>query len=844
MEALLQNLRYGLRMLVKKPGFTLMAGVVLALGIGANTAVFSLVNAFLLKPLLIRDPQQMVGCYSRDTRQRDTYRAFSYPNYADIREGNTVFASLTAHDLAMVGLSEGDAITRRVFADVVTSNYFETFGVPLFRGRGFTPAEERPASDIPVTVISYPLWKRMGADPGALGKSLRINGRIFTIVGIAPEEFTGTTALISPELYLPLGMFEAVMNDFEAHGRPLASRDNHSLMLVGRLRPGVTAQMAGAPMAALASRMEKAYPAENKDQTIVLHPLSRMSVSTNPTDDSALLVPSLLLSSLAGVVLLIASLNMANMMLVRGTARRKEIALRLALGAGRRNILSQLFTEGLLLALLGGAAGLAVAYWSTSVLIRSLAPLSPIDLVYSGGPDVRVLAVTIGFCVLSTLLFGLGPAWNLSRADVLSGIKAGEYQDPASAKRRLFSRGNLLVMGQIALSLMLLTAAGLFIRSAMTSARVEPGFQIENGLLAEVDPSLAGYDEAHGRQIYRTLLDRLSSIPGVESASLAATVPFGIMQQNRGVQRSSDPAATPSNPASRGSVVSSRYNIVTADYFKTLGIPLLQGRSFLPGEAGNQGSGVAVIDSLAAKRLWPNGGAIGKHLRLLSDDGNQPAQDVEVVGVAGAIRESLVGQGLEPHVYVPFGQAYQADMNIHLRMAGRAMGAETQLLEAVRREIRAVDSRLPVLALKTLPSHLDGSFDIWIVRTAARMFAILGGMALLLAMVGLYGVRAYTIARRTREIGIRMALGASAGGVQQAVLQEGLAVAAIGASVGLVISLGLGRLLACMLYQVSGADPLVFLAAPALLIAVSLLACYLPARKASRVDPMVALRID
>jgi len=657
-------------MSVRKPGFTLVAAMVLALGIGANTAVFSLVNAFLFKPVLIRNPQELVACYSRNARQLDSYRAFSYPNYADLREANSVFVSLMAHDLAMVGLSEGDAITRRVFADVVSSNYFETFGIPLFRGRAFTPAEEKPGGDVPVVVISYPLWKRTGADPGSLGKTLRINGRIFTIVGIAPEGFTGTTAMISPELYLPLGMFETVMNDFEAHGRPLASRDNHALILVGRLRPGLTMRAAGAALAAAASRLERAYPAENKDQTFIMGPLSRLSVSTSPTDETGLIVPSLLLSSLAAVVLLIASLNMANMMLVRGTARRKEIALRLALGAGRKSILLQLFSEGLLLAMLGGAAGLVIAYWSTTALMRSLAPLAPIDLVYSGGPDLRVLAATLGFCVLSTLLFGLVPAWNLSRADILSGIKAGEYQDTAGGKRRLFSRGNLLVMGQVALSLVLLTVAGLFIRSAITSAHVDPGFRTEDGLLAEVDPSLAGYDEAHGRQMYRTLLERLRGIPGVESASLAATVPFGIISHGRGIQRSTDPVSTPSNPSSCGTIVSCTYNIVSGEYFKTLGIPLLQGRSFLPGEAGNKTPAVAVVDGLAAGRLWPNGGAVGKHVRLLGDDGTGAPQDVEVVGVAGNIRERLVGQGVEPHVYVPFGQVYQADMNIHLRVAG------------------------------------------------------------------------------------------------------------------------------------------------------------------------------
>src|ERR1700682_3357607 len=470
MGTLLNDFRYGIRMLLKKPGFSVMAVVVLALGIGANAAMFSLVNAFLLKPLVVQKPEELAGVYSRNTRKPDTYRAFSYPNYADLRDKNTVFTSLMAHNLAMVGLADGDS-TRRVFADIVSSNYFGTFGVPLFRGRTFTPAEEQPGSAIPVVVVSYSYWKKTGADPDLIGKILRINARMYTVVAIAPQGFTGTTALISAELYAPLGMYEALINDFEGRGRPLAARENAGLILVGRLRLGVTETAADSQLAAVASQMEKAWPAENKDQSFIVRPLSRLGVSTNPINDRQLLVPAALLLSLSAVVLLIASLNVANMMLARGTARRKEIAIRLSLGGGRKNILQQLLAEGLVLAFFGGAAGLAVSYWSTDLLVRSMARLAPIDLVYSAGPDLRVLAATMGFCLLSTLLFGLMPAWNLSRPNVLSDLKDGESGDTAGKPRRLFSRRNLLVMSQISLSLMLLTAAGVFTCQLRLGAR-------------------------------------------------------------------------------------------------------------------------------------------------------------------------------------------------------------------------------------------------------------------------------------------------------------------------------------------------------------------------------------
>ena len=827
MGSLLRDFRYGVRMLIGKPGFTAAAVAVLALGIGANTAIFSLVNAFLLKPLLIEKPEQIVGVYSRDTRRPD-YRAFSYPNYSDLRENNTVFTSLAAHNLAMAGLQEGDT-TRRIFADLISSNFFETMGVHLFRGRTFTAQEERPSSAVPVAIVSYSFWKKKGADPDVLGKTVRVNGTMFTVVGIAPEGFTGTTALISPELYMPMGMYDAVINDFERRGRVFSARDDHTLILVGRLHPGLSQQAADAQLAVVAARMEKAYPAENKDQTFEARKLSRMSISTSPSSDTQLVFPAMLLLAIAGVVLLIASLNVANMMLARGTARRKEIAIRLALGGGRKNILQQLFMEGLLLALAGGAAGLFVAYWSTSLLIRSLSLLAPLDIIYTAGPDLRVLLATLAFCVFSTILFGMGPAWALCRPHILSGLKDGEHVDVAQGKRRrLFSRRNVLVMSQISLSLMLLTAAGLFIRSSMRAAQVEPGFRLDHGILAEVDASLAGYDEAHGRQIYRALLDKLATVPGVTSTGLAATVPFGMVSLGRDIQRPSDPAVH----------ADCSFNIVSENYFNTLGIPVMRGRTFRPTEGGK----VVILDKLAAARIWPNEDAVGKQIRMMTNDGTKTGVLAEVVGVVGSTQQNIFGSDWAPHVYVPFGQEYMADMHIHLRTAVAGGDAESRLLESVRREIRAADDRLPVLALKTLRDHLDSSFDIWAVRTGARMFGIFGAVAVLLAMIGLYGVRAYAVVLRTREIGIRMALGAAASDTLRMVFREGMTLMAIGTALGFVLSLALGRLLSSMLYRVSGADPLVLSAAPALLTMVSLFACYFPARKASRVDPMVALR--
>jgi len=836
MERIWQDLRYAVRALGNKPGFTTAAVLVLALGLGANSAVFSLINAFLLKPLAVSKPKELVGLYSRDTKHPDSYRAFSYPNYVDIRDNNPVFSSLLAHNLVMVGLKEGDN-TRRTFADIVSSNYFSTLGVPLLMGRTFSINDEKSGSALTV-IASYSFWQRTGEDPRILGKQLRINGRLFTVIGVTPEGFTGTTALVSPEMFVPLGAYNLVMNDFENHGKPLAARDNGNLIVIGRLKPDITQQMADAKLSVLASQMEKAFPAENKDQMLLVRPLSRMNVTTNPTDDSELRAPAFLLLSLAGVVLLIASLNLANMMMAKGAVRRKEIAIRLAIGGSRRRIVQQLVTEGLVLATLGGAAGLFAASWSTTLLMRSLDRVAPIDLVYNAAPDIRVLAVTLAFCVLSTVVFGLFPAWKLSNPDTWLDLKENTGEDLSGRSRRLFSRGNVLVIAQLSLSLMMLAAAGLFVHSAVSAANIQPGFSLDNEVLAEVDASLINYDEARGRRTYSALQDRLRQIPGVQSVAMAATVPFGTMHMEKGI-RPSGVAASKEHPP-----VDATFNFVTDDYFRTLAIPLLRGRPFTAAEDLPQSkSHVAILDQLAADNLWPGGNAVGKHIRL---DEASPGQTgiCEVVGVVGNVRENILGGKAEPHVYIPFGQQYQGDMQIHLKIAAGGPETGRRMLKTIRHDIRATDEQLPLLSLNTMRGHLESGIEIWVVRTGAHMLEIFGGVALFLAVIGLYAVNAYTVARRTREIGIRMALGSDASSTLRMILREGLRVTAIGVGIGLLLAIGIGRLLAGFLYEVPSIDPVVLAAAAVMLAVVALFACYLPARKASHVDPMIALRYE
>jgi len=850
MNNLWQDVRYGIRILLNKPGFTAASVLVLALGIGANSAVFSLINAFLLKPLAIAKPAELTGLYSRDTKHPDAYRGFSYPNYVDIREHNPVFSSLMAHTMAMVGVQEGDD-TRRAFAAVVSSNYFSTLGVNVLKGRPFLAEQEKPGAELTV-IVSYPFWKKRGEDPQLIGKQLRINDHLFTVVGITPKGFTGTTALVSAELYVPLGAYGLVMNDFDGQVKPLSDRNNHTLIAVGRFKPGMTQQAADAALAVIGAQMEKAYPAENKDQTLLVRRLSRTSISTNPTDDANMRVPAFLLLSLAAVVLLIASLNLANMMMARGAARRKEISIRLAVGGGRRQIVQQLVTEGLILAILGGVAGLFAASWSTTLLIDSLARLAPIEVVYDSSPDVRVLIVTLLFCALSTVIFGLFPAWKLSKPDVWVDLKEKIGEDVGSSGRRLFSRSNLLVMAQLSLSLMMLTAAGLFVHSAIRAANVQPGFSLENQVLAEVDASLVNYDEAHASYLYQTLKDRLRQIPGVQSVAIAATIPFGTVGLGKNIAPS-DTAVSKEHPA-----LQTRYNVVSENYFKTMGIPILRGRPFTAAEstAGSKTS-VAIIDKLAAEKLWPGGDALGRHVHSnagaspgaaigVSASGDVAKQnpDLEIVGIVGNVRERIIGGGAEPHLYFPVGQDYKTDVQFHIKTVGGGPVAEKQMLEAIRREIRTTDPRLPLLAFKTMSEHLDSSVDIWVVRTGAHVLEIFGSVALFLAVIGLYAVNAFTVARRTREIGIRMALGADASSTLEMILREGLKVTAVGVCVGLLLAIALGQVLAGVLYDIHGFDPFVLALAPVVLTLVAAAACYLPARRAARVDPMVALRYE
>ena len=868
LENLARDLRFALRTLAKSPGFAGVAVLTLAVGIGANTAIFSVVHDFLFSPRPFPDEAQVVQVYSHDRKHPSNFRAFSYPTYADIREQTaikTLFSGVLAHNSAMVSIGGGEA-SRRTFVDLVSSNYFRTLQVPLAQGRDFLPEEETPGSAVPVVIASHLYWKSTGFDPQLVGKTIRVNERPFTVVGIAPEYFSGTMMIFGPELYFPLGNYDLLTNGSSAEvKRTLEQRDANVLLIVGRLKPGVTAATAGSALLAVAANLERALPVEQKDQTFLIRPLPRLDTGPYPADqESSLTVLGLMLCALAATVLFVACLNLAGVLLARGLARRKEIAIRLALGGGRGRIIRQLLTEGFVVSLAGGAGGLVIGLFSSQLGASSLNAHMPVAAVLRGGADPAVILATFAFCALATLFFALGPALKLTRPDLITVLKEQAGED-ASPRRRWGLVRNPLVVAQIALSVGLLTTAGLFIRGALKAGGVETGFNADPTILIEVDASLGGYDQTTSLQLYRTACDRLAALPGVEAASIASTVPFGMYTLNRPVQRAGAKAAPDSHPstAAEGLAFDVRWSGIGADYFATMGLPLLRGREFTKLEAETPGAPpVAIVDEVLAKKLWPEGDALGQRIEWaestaptaqiggsgilgMSDGIARRPQDppsIEIVGIVPATRWEMFQSQVGGQIYVPYAQDYRSSAFFQVRASPRVPGADAALFSLLRQEVRSAAPGVPIFNMQTFRQQFEGNMQLWVVRSGAAMVSLFGGLALLLAIVGIYGVVAYGVARRTREIGIRTALGARPATVLRMILREGLLMTLGGVVLGFLLALGLGRLFSGVLYQVSPVDPISFTLAPAVLLATALSACWLPARRAMRVDPIVALR--
>jgi predicted permease len=823
---MLRDFRHSLRLLWRAPGFTTVAVFVLALGIGANTAVFSVVNALALQPRPGRI-DTLYGVFSRDRVKVDDFRDLSYPAYLDLRGRRDVFDSLMAHTFTTVGVREGD-VTRRSFATLVSSNYFETLGVPLAAGRTFTADEEQPGSDIAVVITSYSAWRKAGLSPAFIGSTMRINAREFTIVGVAPKGFSGTLTIMSPELWLPLGTYDTVVNDmFKQRVTGLMDRGNHPMNIAGALRPGVTVASAEATLEEFGKRLGALYP-RTDDQLFKLAPLPRMTVSSEPRTDTQVNVIGTLLASMAALVLVVACLNLANLMLARGAARRREIAIRQALGSGRRRIVQQLLVEGLTVSAIGAAFGALLGWWTTGALTAWFSGAIPLGIEIVVEPSYRLVIAAGGFALLSTLFFALGPAWSLSSLSH-SPLTLDLKNEPGRITRR-FGVGSLLVAGQLAVSLALVAAGGLFVRAAINAAVANPGFALDHQLVVNVDASVAGYDETRTRSLLRAVLQRLRGTPGVVDASMASMVPFGELREGRRVRLTPDTG------------IDADFVVVSSGYFNTLGLRVRRGREFTVTD-DEPGAGVkpAVIDVQLARRLFGDAEALGRQV-LIEPRTGEALETFTVIGVAPPLRHDLFDAEPRPTVYVSYGSKFYANMTLHVRTDPAAPDAA--MLATVRGELQRLDSRLPVFTARTMAMQRDKSLTAWSVRVAAVMFSTFGALALLLATIGAYGLKAYEVSRRTREIGIRMALGATAGDVQRLVLREGMRTTIVALALGLLLAAGTGKLVSSLLYRVSPFDPMVLIVAAAVLASAAMLACIIPARRATRIVPLEALRSE
>jgi macrolide transport system ATP-binding/permease protein len=823
LDELVLDTRLAVRALRHSPAFALTAVITLALGIGVNTGMFSLINGMLLRPLYDR-PDEVVWVYSRSMDAAADYRSLSYPNYLDLREGTTeIFATLAASSSGVMGLDFGEG-ARRTVASAVTANYFQTFGVPLALGRPFTAEEERLGADIRVAIISYSLWQRRG-DSNMLGRSVRVNGEPFTIIGVAAKGFTGA-GIPGPDVWLPLG----------ATGGAFAARDAHELSVMGRLRAGISVEAVAPALATVGRRLEQSFPASNAGYTLATSSApSRLMFFPGPGGGAMAAMLAVLLMVMPAIVLLVACLNLANLLLSRGHVRRRELAIMSSLGGGRGRITRQLLTEGLLLALAAGGVGLLVSRWAIGALLASVESVLPIALSLPElNLDWRVLAATVGFSLAASLIFSAGPVWMLTGRAVVTDLKRHVGEEARQSGG--VTTGNVLAIGQIALSLLLLASGGLFLMSAISAATADPGFRLDRGLLVEVDPGLAGYDESRGRQSHRALADRLRTVPGVEAVTVASGLPFASMGDSRLVA----PAGA-ADAQSRS--VDSVFSAVGRDYARVLGLPMLGGRDFSDAElAPGSAERVAIIDDALAERLWPGESALGRLIQFLDADGPEVGSAIRVVGLVPAVKHSLGNPRPFPHVYVPLGQHYESAMTLQVRMAGER--DPRAMLATIGSVVRGLDERVPIVRLETWRDHLHASADAWLYRTGARVFSAFGGIALLLVVIGVYGVKSYVVSRRMREFGIRLAVGAQPRALLWQVLREGGRVTSIGIGIGLLLAVGAAQFLRGFLHGLNGLEPVVLVAAPLILLASSLLASYLPALRATKVDPTVALRCE
>jgi len=819
------DLKYACRMLAKRPGFTAIALITLAIGIGANTIMFSVVNLLLFQPLHVQEPDRLVGC------KVEFLSGMPYEGYVELRNRNLAFSELVAQGrrLGSATLVWGD-VTKRSHVMYVSSNYFSTMGVKPVCGRYFLSEEERLGAE-PVTVLSHRLWQKHGADPEMVGKPLLLDGIFFRVVGVAPEGFTGAS-LIGPDLWLPLGSASLINR---------RGTDYPSINMVGRLRPGLSMSGAQAQLQSLIPRLKQNYPRRSKsDGSFSLYALPRISTDNGDGERAAVSGFSLFLMGVSAMVLLVACLNLANMLIIQGHVRHREIAIRMALGGGRLCILRQLLVEFLLMSLLGGALGLVLAWGSTRLLNAWISAgqsanfPSELGAFLRTGLDLRVVVTTLVFCVLATLLFGLKPALRLSQRDVIADMKesgSGVIQSARRTCRRFVPRG-LSVVCQIALSVVLVMGAGLFTRGALNLAWCDYGYSLQGKIRIEVDPLAAGYDQARSVQVYERLCTHLQSIPGIEAVGLSGG------SGGEFTLRECTPATEEEAPGKYlAKFVNNR--IVGLDYFAAMDMPLLQGRRFHRLDAVPNAERVVIINEYLAHKLRPDGRALGCWIQSSWKGRSFPPY--RVVGIVLNTRREPSSGKDNPFIFKPLASQGLPE-EIYVRLASSQ--SERHFTETLTAEIHKIDPQLPILSVMSLRDSHRISPVVWITGLGARLALAFGGMTLFLASLGIYAVKGYMVASRTAEIGMRKALGATHQDIMGMVFREGLVLTLVGLALGLFLGCGVGRILASQLFGVSTTDPITIIITLALLGIASLLASYIPARRAAKIDPMVALRYE
>ena len=813
-DEFVQDIRYGVRMLRRTPGFSILAILCLTLGIGTNAAALSWIEGILIRPYPLVAHQDRMFALNCTTRGAEGFTGLSYPDFIDLERNSTLFESFIVDKITGTTLSNGDRAERAV-GGMVSANYFDALGVRPILGRGFRPEEGTGRNAHPVAVISYMTWKnRYKGDPDIIGKTQLMNGVQHTIIGVAPEKFHGTFIGYSFNFWVPTSMQET----FDNTGYKLEDRGARWIEGYAFLKPGVTRQQAQAELSAIAKRLENDYPETDRGHEVGLLPLWKTPFNAAGGISTTLGITA----AVVFFVLLIACANVSNLLLARSLLRRHEMTMRLALGAGRRRLIKQLFTEGLLLSLIAALGGIAVAYWSRNALVLAFPPSVPgITIDYPGQMDWRVLLLSVAICIGSTMLFALMPAIQSSHVDLSGALKSeGGGVVGGSGRSRLRSA---LVLVQVSLSFVLLAGTGLLLQSLQRMQNASPGFSTNNVIMSVVDLFSAGYKLDRAKIFHTQLLDRVRALPGVESAALTRLTPFSYNPP------SSAPIEIDGYQAAPDEQPNADYLQVSEDYFSTLEIALVAGREFTKNDDENSPP-VAIINETMAAKYWPGKDPIGQRLKVID-------KWMQIVGVAKTVNYETKLEAPKSFFYVPVRQNF---------FVGNALLIRTRetpdaITNALAREVHALDPTLAPYAADRLQVQVDGRG--YTQRLAATLLAIFGGMALFLAAIGLYGVMSYSVSQSTRELGVRMALGATVRDLLRLVISRGLRLTIAGIAIGLAAALLLTRLMGNLLFQVSPRDPIAFGAALIILLAVALVACLLPARRATRIDPVRALRI-